>query len=139
MTFCRADKAANQSRLQSLRNKIEHLQLREQQRVQAKVPPPPLLLLPLILACPYLLKRVLLQLLRPQLGLADGEGDDQYVVALQHHVLHEPTVCRLGLLLGLLLVCFCFAFVFWGVHSAIKSAPGAGFGCHSRSAFAASP
>ncbi len=129
MTFCCADKAANQSRLQSLRNKIEHLQLREQQRVQAKVLPP------LILACPYLLKRVLLQLLRPQLGLADGEGDDQYVVALQHHVLHEPTVCRLGLVLFR----FCFAFVFWGVHSAIEISPGAGFGCHSRSAFAASP
>jgi hypothetical protein len=84
-----ADKPAVRSKLQSLRNKIEHLQLREHQRVHAKVylPPPPSPL-------PRAPSRSCGQLLRPQLGLAEGEGDDEYVTALDRHTREQPGICR---------------------------------------------
>ena len=37
---------------------------------------------------------LLLQMLRPQLQLAEGEGDDEYVVALQQQIEQGPTMCR---------------------------------------------
>ena len=84
-----SEKAGIRSKLQSLGNKIEHLQLREEQRVKAKVIPD------FCLPSARLMRFLLLpQLFRPQLGLAEGEGEDEYVVCLQRQIEQEPTVCR---------------------------------------------